>query len=74
MRSELAGSRYEQHAEHDEGPTIPLESLGRSNGPSVYHRDFIAAGGLSILISDGELDYCPDQLSRPIMPMPSIKC
>jgi high affinity Mn2+ porin len=35
---------------------------GAINGLSAAHRDFLAAGGLGLLIGDGRLDYRPEQI------------
>ncbi len=35
---------------------------GAINGLSAAHRDFLAAGGLGLLIGDGRLNYSPEQI------------
>lgn len=35
---------------------------GAINGLSAAHRDFLAAGGLGLLIGDGQLNYRPEQI------------
>ncbi len=35
---------------------------GAINGISAAHRDFLAAGGLGLLIGDGQLNYRPEQI------------
>jgi len=35
---------------------------GAINGLSQAHRDFLAAGGLGLLIGDGQLNYRPEQI------------
>jgi len=35
---------------------------GAVNGLSAAHRDFLAAGGLGLLIGDGQLNYRPEQI------------
>ena len=35
---------------------------GAVNGLSQAHRDFLAAGGLGLLIGDGQLNYRPEQI------------
>jgi high affinity Mn2+ porin len=35
---------------------------GAINGLSAAHRDFLAAGGLGLLIGDGQLNYQPEQI------------
>ena len=41
---------------------------GAINALSHDHRDFIAAGGLGVLIGDGALNYRESASSKPIMP------
>ncbi len=40
----------------------PSASAARSTALSAAHRDFLAAGGLGLLIGDGRLNYRPEQI------------
>ena len=42
--------------------TTPSASVPRFNGLSKDHRDFIAAGGLGILVGDGRLNYAQEKV------------
>jgi high affinity Mn2+ porin len=43
-------------------PTDTIGVGGAINGLSSAHRDFLAAGGLGLLIGDGRLNYRPEQI------------
>jgi high affinity Mn2+ porin len=43
-------------------PTDRIGIAGAINGLSADHRDFLAIGGLGILIGDGRLNYRPEQI------------
>ncbi len=43
-------------------PSDTIGIGGAINGLSSVHRDFIAAGGLGLLIGDGRLNYRPEQI------------
>ena len=46
---------------------------GAVNGLSSAHRDFLAAGGIGLLIGDGLLNYAPSGFSRPTTPLRSTR-
>jgi high affinity Mn2+ porin len=43
-------------------PSDTIGIGGAINGLSAGHRDFLAAGGLGLLIGDGRLNYSPEQI------------
>ena len=43
-------------------PSDTIGIGGAINGLSAGHRDFLAAGGLGLLIGDGRLNYRPEQI------------
>jgi high affinity Mn2+ porin len=43
-------------------PSDTIGIGGAINGLSAVHRDFLAAGGLGLLIGDGRLNYRPEQI------------
>lgn len=43
-------------------PSDTIGLGGAINGLSIAHRDFLAAGGIGLLIGDGRLNYRPEQI------------
>jgi high affinity Mn2+ porin len=54
-------------------PDDKIGMAGAINGLSADHRDYLAAGGLGILIGDGRLNYRPEQILETFYAMNVVK-